>query len=47
LAIFLQYALAHTAIPATAYSWTFSLLAGLAAAGVLAASQLPGTRSRA
>lgn len=47
LAIFLQHALADTAIPATAYSWTFRLLAGLAAAGILAASQLPGVRSRA
>ncbi len=45
LAIFLQYALATTDIPATAYTWTFWLLSGLAAAGVLAASQLPGARA--
>ena len=47
LAIFLQHALATTAISATAYMWTFWLLAGLAGAGTLAASQLPGARSRA
>ena len=45
LAIFLQYELANTAIPATAYTWTFFLLAGLAALGILAASQLPGART--
>jgi MFS family permease len=45
LAIFLQHELATAAIPATAYSWTFWLLAGLAAAGVMAASQLPGRRT--
>lgn len=47
LAIFLQYELSTCAIPAIAFSWTFLVLAGLAAAGVLAASQLPGARSRA
>jgi hypothetical protein len=46
LAIFLQYELARTTIPATAYAWTFWVLAGLAAAAVLAASQLPGARRR-
>lgn len=47
LAIFLQYALMVTAVPATAYAWTFWVLAGLAAAAILAASQLPGVQSRA
>ena len=47
LAIFLQHMLTVTAIPATAYMWTFWLLSGLAAAGILAASRLPGVRSRA
>ena len=47
LAVFLQHELATTTIPATAYMWTFWLLAGLAAAGILSASQLPGARSRA
>lgn len=47
LAICLQFALSTTTMPSAAYAWTFSLLAGLAAAGVVAASQLPGAQSRA
>ena len=47
LAIFLQHELAATSIPVTAFAWTFWLLAGLAVASILAASQLPGVRSRA
>lgn len=45
LAVFLQHQLANTPVSATAYTWTFWLLAGLAAAGVLSASQLPGVRA--
>lgn len=44
LAIFLQHMLADAAVPEAAYSATMWLLAGTAAAGVAAASQLPGRR---
>ena len=47
LALVLQFALDNTAVPAAAYTWTFCVLAGLAAAAILAASQLPGAGSRA
>ena len=47
LAIFLQHALASSTVPATAYTATFWLLAGLAAVAAFTASQLPGARSRA
>ncbi len=44
LAIALQFALARMAVPVQAYAATFWLLAGVAAAALLAASQLPGRR---
>jgi MFS family permease len=44
LAICLQFALARVTVPAQAYAVTFWLLAGIAAAALLAASQLPGRR---
>lgn len=46
LAICLQYALSGTDIPATAYTATFWVLAGLAGAALIAASQLPGRSPR-
>jgi EmrB/QacA subfamily drug resistance transporter len=42
LAIFLQFALSHAATSAEAYHWAFGALSAIAAAGLLAASQLPG-----
>ncbi len=45
LAIFLQFALVHAATSAGAYQWTFAVLTGIATAGLLAASRLPGRRS--
>ena len=42
LAIFLQFALLHAATSAQAYHWAFLALAAIAAAGLLAASRLPG-----
>jgi EmrB/QacA subfamily drug resistance transporter len=46
LAIFLQFALLHAATAQQAYHWAFSVLAGLAAAGLLTASRLPGRMAR-
>ncbi len=45
LAVFLQYTLTVTDIPATAYTRTFWLLSALAAAALLAATRLPGARA--
>ena len=45
LAMCLQYAMTNGALPAQAFQWTFVALAGIAAAGLLAATRLPG-RSR-
>ena len=42
LAICLQFALARLEVPATAFSVTFWVLSGMAAAALLAASRLPG-----
>jgi EmrB/QacA subfamily drug resistance transporter len=42
LAICLQFALAHVQAPAEAYAISFWVLAGMAAAAILAASYLPG-----
>ena len=42
LAIFLQFALVHAATSVEAYHWAFFALSTVAAAGLLAASQLPG-----
>jgi EmrB/QacA subfamily drug resistance transporter len=42
LAIALQFALARMTVPAQAYAVTFWVLAGIAAAALVAASQLPG-----
>ena len=42
LAILLQFALTHAGVEAQGYRWTFAGLAGIAAAGLLAASRLPG-----
>ncbi len=47
LAIFLQFALVHAAGTEQAYRWTFWGLAMIAAAGLLAASRLPGRQVRA
>ncbi len=44
LAILLQFGLTHAMTPDQAYRWTLWGLAGLAAAGLLAASRLPGRR---
>ncbi len=44
LAVCLQFALARTDVPATAYGIAFWALAGLAACALTAASQLPGPR---
>jgi EmrB/QacA subfamily drug resistance transporter len=44
LAICLQFALARTTVPAQAYAVAFCVLTGIAAAALLAASQLPGPR---
>lgn len=44
LAIFLQHQLAGAALPESAYTATYWLLAALAAAGIVAASRLPGPR---
>lgn len=46
LAIFLQFALLHAATPVQAYHWAFWALAATAAAGLLAASRLPGRAAR-
>jgi EmrB/QacA subfamily drug resistance transporter len=46
LAIFLQFALSHASTSAQAYHWTFIALATIAAAGLLAASRLPGRKVR-
>jgi MFS family permease len=46
LAIFLQFALLRAATPTQAYHWAFFVLAAAAAAGWLAASQLPGRTIR-
>ena len=46
LAIFLQFALLHSATPTQAYHWAFFALAGVAAAGLVAASRLPGRMIR-
>jgi MFS family permease len=46
LAIFLQFALLHAATLEQAYHWAFFVLASIAAACLLAASQLPGRMIR-
>ena len=46
LAIFLQFALLHAGNRSQAYHWTFFALAAIAAAGLLAASRLPGRMAR-
>jgi EmrB/QacA subfamily drug resistance transporter len=46
LAIFLQFALLHAGNQAEAYHWAFFALAAIAAAGLLAASRLPGRMAR-
>ena len=46
LAIFLQFALLRAATSAQAYHWAFGVLAGLAAAGLITASHLPGRLAR-
>jgi len=46
LAIFLQFALLRAATPAQAYHWAFFALTAIAAAGLLAASRLPGRMPR-
>jgi len=46
LAIFLQFALTRALTQTQAYHWTFIALAAIAAAGLLAASHLPGRIAR-
>jgi EmrB/QacA subfamily drug resistance transporter len=46
LAIFLQFALQRAGSPEQAYHWTFFVLAGIAAAGLMTASRLPGRVAR-
>lgn len=46
LAIFLQFALTYAATTTAAYHWAFWALAATAAAGLLAASRLPGRTAR-
>jgi EmrB/QacA subfamily drug resistance transporter len=46
LAIFLQFALLRAGTPVQAYHWAFMGLASIAAAGLLAASRLPGRMVR-
>jgi MFS family permease len=46
LAIFLQFALSRAPTSGQAYHWAFGLLAGLAAAGLVTASHLPGRLAR-
>src|SRR5262249_8665460 len=46
LAILLQFALSRAATPVLAYEWAFCGLTTIAAAGLFAASRLPGRTAR-